>query len=288
MSTLFFSLPRKHLRGGMEGTSTRRTCWWERSRTFLLWVVYLLTTRLGGIKQATVPTSELVKNSYFTPLKSPLSLGGSPPLKSPLVKNSYFTPLKSPLSLGGSPPLKSPRTWGGKLLTRGKKKFVLQIWIQKFEKGKTRVKEGKARVQAASWALRRTLPQKTWWPVQWEYRTPCAGIRLRDSAGDGTNTYVSCQDAREYWDRRNWHSWHIRGSLLRQGHGRRRAPLVVCAYFPFHRSSLSSVFDDLSFLTTSHFCNGVALLWKLTCFFASHNTHSWHDLPLFEREIPGR
>jgi hypothetical protein len=31
--------------------------WWERSRTFLLWTVYLLTTRLGGIKQATVPTS---------------------------------------------------------------------------------------------------------------------------------------------------------------------------------------------------------------------------------------
>jgi hypothetical protein len=44
----------------------------------------------------------------------------------------------------------------------------------------------------------------------------------------------------------------------------------------------------LLFLTTYHFCHGVALLWKLTCFFASHNTHSWHDLPLFEREIPGR
>ncbi len=53
---------------------------------------------------------------------------------------------------------------------------------------------------------------------------------------------------REYWDRRNWHNWHIGGSLLHQGHGRRRVPLVVCAYFPFHRSSVSSVFDDLSFL----------------------------------------
>ena len=63
----------------------------------------------------------------------------------------------------------------------------------------------------------------------------------------GTNPCVSCQDAREYWDRRNWHSWHIGGSLLRQGHGRRRAPLAVCFYFPLHRSSVSSVFDDLSF-----------------------------------------
>lgn len=64
----------------------------------------------------------------------------------------------------------------------------------------------------------------------------------------GTNPHVSCQDAKEYWNRRNWHSWHIGGSLLCQGHGRRRAPLAVCAYFPLHTSSVSSVFDDLSFL----------------------------------------
>jgi hypothetical protein len=54
-----------------------------------------------------------------------------------------------------------------------------------------------------------------------------------------TNLYVSCQDTWEYWDRRNWHSWHIGGSLLRQGHGRRRAPHVVWVYFPLHRSSVS-------------------------------------------------
>jgi hypothetical protein len=46
------------------------------------------------------------------------------------------------------------------------------VEIQKFEF----TKERRRVVRAASWALRRTLPQKTWWPVQQKYRAPCAGI----------------------------------------------------------------------------------------------------------------
>jgi hypothetical protein len=75
------------------------------------------------------------------------------------------------------------------------------------------------------------------------------------------------------WEQiRMCHVKHIGGSLLRQGHGRR---LTVCAYFPLHTSSVSSVFDDLSFL---QWCYPDR---KLTL---HHTTHTAGTTFLFSRD----
>jgi len=161
---------------------------------------------------------------------------------------------------------------------RRKKICSSKIWIKNLKK--ERVKEGKARVQGASWALRRTLPQKTWWPVQRKYRAPCAGIRLRDGAGDGDKS--ACVMSRR--------KRILKQKELAQLTHRRLATL------PRTRTSASTT-CCMRLFSFAHiecfFC-----FWRLIIFamvlpwskadFASHNTHSWHDLPLFERHIPGR
>ncbi len=62
---VFFFPPLQNIEVEWRVHPQRRVCWRERSRTFLLLAVCLLSTRSGGIKQASVPTWGVILSPHM-------------------------------------------------------------------------------------------------------------------------------------------------------------------------------------------------------------------------------